>query len=170
MWIWATSHWMPPVCSRPHRSSLSRRLSGRRTDEVMNMPAKKDMPSTLQRSPKKAQETWGKTHDSAVDQYGEGERAHRTAFDSLKHSFEKVGDHWEPKEKKGPSDSQAAKRGAAARKGGRTAGGVDANASKAHLMDLAKRLDVPGRSRMTKKQLVDALQKANARETSKATR
>ena len=139
----------------------------------MTVPAKttkKDMPSTLQRSPKKAQETWGKTHDSAVEQYGEGERAHRTAFDSLKHSFEKVGDHWEQKKEKGPSDSQAAKRGPAARKGGKTAGGVDANASKAHLMDLARRLAVPGRSRMTKSQLVEALQKANARETSRASR
>ena len=81
-----------------------------------------------------------------------------------------MGDHWEAKEQKGPSDSQAAKRGPAARKGGKTAGGVDANASKAHLMDLAKRLDVPGRSRMTKPQLVEALQKANARETSRASR
>jgi hypothetical protein len=139
----------------------------------MTVPAKttkKDMPATLQRSPKKAQETWGKTHDSAVDEYGEGERAHRTAFSSLKHSFEKVGDRWEPKKKKGPSDSQAAKGGRAASKGGATAGGVDANASKAHLMDLARRLDVPGRSRMTKGQLVKALQKANSRATSKATR
>ena len=127
------------------------------------MPAKKDMPSTLQRSPKKAQETWSKTHDSAVEEYGEGERAHRTAFSALKHSFEKVGDHWEPKEdgKKGPSDKQAAKRGAAARKGGPTAGGVDANASKAHLYDIAKRLKVPGRSTMSKAQLVEAIQKAN---------
>jgi cation transport regulator ChaB len=139
----------------------------------MTVPAKttkKDMPATLQRSPKKAQETWGKTHDSAVDEYGEGERAHRTAFSSLKHSFEKVGDRWEPKKKKGPSDSQAAKGGRAASKGGATAGGVDTNASKAHLMDLARRLDVPGRSRMTKGQLVKALQKANSRATSKATR
>ena len=131
---------------------------------------KKDLPSTLQRSPKKAQDTWAKTHDSAVEQYGEGERAHRTAFDSLKHSFEKVGDHWEPKKEKGPSDSQAAKTGPAARKGRKTAGGVDANASKAHLMDLARRLEVPGRSRMTKGELVKALQKANARGTSKASR
>ena len=79
------------------------------------MPAKKDLPSTLQRSSKKAQRTWGKTHDAAVEQYGEGERAHRTAFDSLKHSFEKVGDHWEAKDEKGPSDAQAAKSGPAAR-------------------------------------------------------
>jgi len=46
------------------------------------------------RSPKKAQETWLKTHDSAVEQYGEGERAHRTPFKSLKHGWEKVDDRW----------------------------------------------------------------------------
>ncbi len=128
------------------------------------MPAREDLPSTLKRSPKKAQDTYAKTHDSAVEEYGEGERAHRTAFSAVKHSFEKVGDHWEPKEKKGPSDAKAA--------GGRstkaeTAGGVDANASKKHLMDVAKRLDVAGRSRMTKPELVDAIQKANTRSTRK---
>jgi hypothetical protein len=133
------------------------------------MPAKKDLPSTLQRSSKKAQRTWGKTHDAAVEQYGEGERAHRTAFDSLKHSFEKVGDHWEAKDEKGPSDAQAAKSGPAARRGTtKTAGGVDANATKAHLMDVAKRLDVRGRSRMNKAELVEAIQKANDRETRKS--
>jgi cation transport regulator ChaB len=129
------------------------------------MPARDDMPSTLQRSPKKAQDTYAKTHDSAVEEYGEGERAHRTAFSAVKHSFEKVGDHWEPKAKKGPSDGKAA--------GGRdtkakTAGGVDANASKEHLMDVAKRLDVTGRSKMTKAELVDAIQKANDKSTRKA--
>ena len=134
------------------------------------MPAKKDMPSTVQRSGKKAQETWGKTHDSAAEQYGDGERAHRTAFASLKHTHEKVGDHWEQKGSKGPSDKQAAKSGAAARRGGRTAGGVDANATKAHLMDVAKRLDVRGRSSMSKDELVDAIQKANNRETARSRR
>lgn len=129
------------------------------------MPAREDIPSTLKRSSKKAQETYAKTHDSAVEQYGEGERAHRTAFSAVKHSFEKVGDHWEPKQEKGPSDAKAA--------GGRntrakTAGGVDANASKQHLMDVAKRLDITGRSRMTKPELVDAIQKANASATRKA--
>ena len=59
------------------------------------MPARKELPRTLRRSPPKAQRTWMKTHDAAVKTYGEGERAHRTAFASLKHSFEKVGDHWE---------------------------------------------------------------------------
>jgi cation transport regulator ChaB len=132
------------------------------------MPAKEELPSTLQRSPKKAQETWSKTHDSAVDEYGEGERAHRTAYSSLKHGFEKVGDHWEAKDSKGPSDKQAAKSGTSARRGGKTAGGVDANASKSHLMDVAKRLDISGRSKMNKDELVDAIKKANARETRKS--
>ncbi|MEP6851609.1 MAG: ChaB family protein [bacterium] len=137
------------------------------------MPADDDdIPSTVRRSPAKARRTWKATHDSAVEQYGEGERAHRTAFAALKHSFEKVGDHWEPKPDgaKGPSDAQAARSGRDARRASDTAGGVDANASKKHLLDLARSLDVPGRSRMTKPQLVDALQKANNRETARARR
>src|SRR5687768_15271238 len=110
------------------------------------MPGKQELPSTLERSSKKAQRTWIKAHDAAVEEYGEGERAHRTAFAAVKHSFEKVGDHWEAKDSKGPSDQQAGRSGSAARKGGETAEGVDANATKSHLMDVAKRLDVSGRS------------------------
>jgi uncharacterized protein YecT (DUF1311 family) len=53
------------------------------------MPGKEELPDTLKRSPKKAQRTWLKTHDSAVETYGEGEAAHRAAFASLKHSFQK---------------------------------------------------------------------------------
>jgi hypothetical protein len=129
------------------------------------MPGREELPGTIARSPKKAQRTWIKAHDSAVQTYGEGQRSHRTAFAALKHSFEKVGDHWEPKQEKGPSDEQAAR---STPKQGRTAGGVDANASKQHLYDLAKKLDVPGRSTMTKQQLVDAIGKANNRKTAKA--
>ena len=130
------------------------------------MPAKKDMPSTLRRSPSKAQRTWSEAHDSAVQTYGEGERAHRTAFSALKHTHEKVGDHWEPKDGRGPSDERAKRRGP--NPGGRTAGGVDANASKQHLYEKAKILGVKGRSKMTKDELVRALQRANDRETRKA--
>jgi len=131
----------------------------------VTVPAREELPSTLRRSSKKAQRTWIETHDSAVETYGEGERAHRTAFAAVKHSFEKSGDHWEPKDKKGPSDAKATGgRGTKAK----TAGGVDANASKKHLMDQAKKLDIGGRSRMTKDELVDAIQKANARSTRKA--
>lgn len=131
----------------------------------MPRPRGEDLPSTLRRSPEKAQRTWQETHDSAVDSYGEGERAHRTAFSSLKHSYEKVGDHWEPKEHRGPSDAQAARRTDAP---GRTAGGVDANASKSHLQDRARQLKIPGRSGMSRGQLVEALEKASARETARA--
>src|SRR5690349_17195584 len=118
------------------------------------MPGRETMPSTIRRSSAKAQDTWVQTHDSAGEEYGEGERAHRTAFAALKHSFEKVGDHWEPKARKGPSDRQAARSGASARRGGKTAGGVDANASKQHLYDLARRAGIKGRSAMTKAELV----------------
>ncbi|MEX0426986.1 ChaB family protein [Nocardioides sp. DS6] len=132
------------------------------------MPGKQELPSTLERSNKKAQRTWIEAHDSAVEEYGEGQRAHRTAYSALKHSFEKVGDHWEPKDRKGPSDKQAAKSGAPARRGGKTAGGVDANASKSHLMDVARKLDISGRSTMKKDELVKAIEKANGRKTAKA--
>ncbi|HEX3621314.1 MAG TPA: ChaB family protein [Acidimicrobiales bacterium] len=122
------------------------------------MPAKEEMPATIKRSPAKAQRTWAKTHDSAVETYGEGERAHRTAFSALKHSFEKVGDRWQPKKKKGPSDPQAAKGGAAARRGGKTYGGVDVlgNSRKA-LYERAKGLNVKGRSKMSKEELAEAI-------------
>lgn len=127
---------------------------------------KKELPSTLQRSDAHAQQTFAKVHDSAAEQYGDPARAHQVAFAALKHTHEKVGDHWEPKEggRKGPSDS----RSEGSRNTGKTAGGVDANATKKHLLELAKRLDVRGRSRMTKAELVEALQKANDRETAKA--
>ena len=128
-------------------------------------PRKSELPSTLQRSPAKAQRTFAKAHDSAAEEYGEGRRAHQTAYSALKHTHEKVADHWEPKEGKGPSDAQAA--------GGRdtdreTAGGVDANASKKHLQQVARRLDISGRSTMNKDELVTAIRKANDRETERA--
>ena len=126
-----------------------------------------ELPSTLRRSPKKAQRTFAKAHDSAADEYGDERRANQVAWAAVKHSFEKVGDRWAVKEKgrKGPSDAQAA--------GGRntnkqTKGGVDANATKAHLVMLAKKLDISGRSKMKKQQLVEAIQKANTKKTADA--
>ena len=131
---------------------------------VLNKKERERLPSTLKRSPAKAQDTYIHTLESAEEVHGDGEAAHRIAFGSLKHSFEKVGDHWEPKDKKGPSDPQDAKRGRAARQSTtKTAGGVDAFASKAHLLDVAKRLAVKGRSKMTKPELVEAIDKANQR-------
>ena len=132
------------------------------------MPIREDLPSTLRRSPKAAQDTFAKAYDSAVETYGAGERARRTAYAALKHSFEKVGDHWEKKSSRGPSDAQA--RGGRGKPTRATKGGVDANASKRHLMELARRLDISGRSRMTKAELVAAIEKENARATRQARR
>jgi cation transport regulator ChaB len=126
-----------------------------------------ELPSTLKRSPKKAQRTFAKAHDSAADEYGDQRRANQVAWAAVKHSFEKVGDRWAVKEKgkKGPSDEQAAGGRNTTRK---TKGGVDANATRNHLLELAKKLDITGRSKMKKKQLVDAIQKANTRKTADA--
>jgi cation transport regulator ChaB len=98
-----------------------------------------EIPSTLRRSPEKAQRTFAKAHDSAADEYGDERRANQVAWAAVKHSYEKVGDHWEPKDEKGP-----------------------------HLMDVAKKLDISGRSRMKKDELVDAIEKANNRKTASA--
>src|SRR5919112_340631 len=119
-----------------------------------------ELPSTLKRSPKKAQRTFAKAHDSAAGEYGDEKRANQVAWAAVKHSFEKVGGG-----KKGPSDPQPAGGKNTNRK---TAGGVDANATKDHLLSLAKKLGVSGRSKMKKKELVDAIQKANNRKTADA--
>lgn len=126
---------------------------------------KSELPSTLKKSDAKAQRTFAKAHDAAVQEYGEGERAHRVAYSALKHSYEKIGDHWEPKSKKGPSDQRARSGGPNAT--GESAEGVNANATKKHLMDVARRLDIAGRSSMSKDELVSAIQKANRRETAR---
>ena len=128
-------------------------------------PKQSELPSTLQKSDAKAQRTFAETHDSAAEEYGEGARAHRVAFSALKHSYEKVGDHWEPKDEKGPSDSRDESGGP--NPAGESAGGVDANATKKHLLDVARKLDVSGRSTMTKDELVSAIDKANQRATAK---
>jgi len=130
-------------------------------------PKKDELPSTLQRSGRKAQQTFAETYDSAMEQYDDERRSYQTAFASLKHTHEKVGDHWEPKDEYGPSDAHAASENPR-ESSAPTAGGVDANATKKHLYELATRLGVEGRSRMTKSELVEALQKANDRASARA--
>ena len=124
---------------------------------------REELPSTLQRSPKEAQRTFMKTHDNAVEQYGEGERAHRTAYASLKHSFERVGDHWEPKDGKGPSDPRSTKSTAEKRQEkGETFRGVDYYGNtKQELYERARKRGIEGRSQMSKKELARALAKAD---------
>ena len=126
---------------------------------------KSELPSTLQKSPVKAQETFAKAHDAAAEQYGDEGQAYRVAFSAVKHSFEKVGDRWEAKDETGPSDERARIGGLSDE--GEAAEGVNANATKKHLMDVARRLDVPGRSTMTKDELVEAIMLANRRISAK---
>jgi cation transport regulator ChaB len=134
------------------------------------MPTRdEDIPSTLQRSPKKVRETYEKTLDSAHETYDSEARAHRTAWSAVKHVAEKKGDHWEPKDEKGPSDPQAARGGREARDAPRrTYGGVDASRPKHELYDEARAAGVEGRSKMNKDELARALQRANDRATARA--
>jgi cation transport regulator ChaB len=134
------------------------------------MPTKKDdLPSTLQRSPKKVQDAYAKTLDSAEESYDSEQRAHRTAWSSVKHIAEKQGDHWELKDEPGPSDAQAARGGKAARDRPKTThGGVNANKTKDELLKDARKAGIEGRSKMNKDELADALRKHSDRETAKA--
>jgi hypothetical protein len=141
-----------------------------------------ELPSTLRRSPKKAQETFAKARDAAVEEYGVGRRASQTAYAALKHRFEKVGDHWEAKPsdrsarpRKGPASGpvrggrmSAAKATARGKRPHNATDGVDTNASKAHLYEVARRLDIAGRSSMSRQQLVNAIRKENRNATRRA--
>jgi cation transport regulator ChaB len=167
-----TSNAVPVVTQRAYAGVSTGTDYGYESGMALNKKQKERLPATLQRSPAKAQDTYIHTLESAEKDHGDGEAAHRIALSSLKHSFEKVGDHWEAKAEKGPSDAQAARPSGRAKisKPRATAGGVDANASKKHLLEVARRLDVEGRSKMDKAELVDAIDTANRRETEKARR
>ncbi len=117
------------------------------------------MPSTLKRSPKKAQDTYEKTLESAEKEYDDEARAHRTAYGALKHGFEKVGDHWEPKERKGPSDPESAATGDPAKHPNlKSFRGVDYYGhTKEELYERAKKLGIQGRSSMDKEELAEAI-------------
>lgn len=125
----------------------------------MPIEKKSDLPGTLQRSPEKAQDAYAKTLESAEERYDSEERAQRTAYAALKHTHEKVGDHWEAKDEPGPSDPQAEQSGADARdRPKETYGGVDAEGNtREELYERAKAAGVDGRSDMTKAELAKAL-------------
>ena len=122
---------------------------------------KEDVPDTIERSPKKVQDTYEKTLDSAHEQYDSEERAHRTAWAAVKHVAEKKGDHWELKDEPGPSDPQSKQSGRQARDHPKaTYGGVDVEGTtKDELYERAKKLDIEGRSNMTKEELAAAIAK-----------
>ena len=127
--------------------------------ETREKVRRSELPGTLRRSGRKAQRTFAKAHDAAVEQYGEGERAHRTAMSALKHTHEKVGDRWVPKDRPGPSDPRSTKSTAQKRRGeGETFGGVDVEQNtKQELYERARHLGVEGRSKMSKRELARAV-------------
>lgn len=127
------------------------------------MPLKRDdLPGTLLRSADKVQRAYLETLASAEETYGgDEERAHRTAWSSVKQIAEKQGDHWELKDEPGPSEPDA-------RRDAPTHGGIDATKTKAELLDDAKTADISGRSKMSKEELVDALEQHSKDETRKA--
>lgn len=54
---------------------------------------KSEIPDTLRRSGEKAQRTFTKAYDSAIEQYdGDEERAHRVAWSAVKENYEKDDD------------------------------------------------------------------------------
>src|SRR5438132_8949866 len=114
-----------------------------------------ELPSTIKRSPRKVQRVYEEALDNAHREYDSEERAHRTAWAAVKHVAEKRGDHWELKDHPGPSDAQSRQSGRAARERPKpTAGGVDVfGNSKDQLYERARKLNVKGRSRMTKDEL-----------------
>ena len=124
------------------------------------MPAKKeDLPGTLKRSPKKVQRTYEKTLDGAHEEYGDEERAHRTAWGAVKNVAEKRGDHWEEKDETGPSDPRSKQPPKEKREGkGETYGGIDVEGNtKKELAERAKKAGISGYSSMTKQELAKAL-------------
>jgi cation transport regulator ChaB len=132
-------------------------------------PVKSELPGPVARSDEHAQGTFAKAHDSATQvrgHEGDEEYANRVAYAALKHAYEKVGDHWEGKAEAGPSDSRSESGGPDP--SGESFGGVDANASKKHLLEIARRLDVPGRSGMNKDELAAAIDTANKKANQRA--
>ena len=62
-----------------------------------------ELPDTLKRSSKQAQETFIRALASAGQVYGEGDQALRAAYAEFKRTFEKRGDHWIPKQTPAPA-------------------------------------------------------------------
>jgi cation transport regulator ChaB len=121
------------------------------------------LPSTLERSPKKAQDTYEETLESAEKTYeGDESAAHRVAWGAVKHSFEKVGDRWEPKAERGPSDERSKSGGPNA--SGASYGGVDVEGhTKDELLAEARRLGAHATTKMTKSEIAQELMRANQR-------
>ena len=63
-----------------------------------SLPPAGELPGTLKRSSKDAQQTFTRALTRAVQAYGGGDQAVRAAYAGFKRRFEKRGDHWIPKQ------------------------------------------------------------------------
>ncbi len=106
-----------------------------------------------------------KTLAQAEAEYDHDEaRAHRVAWSVVKHSYEKVGDHWEKKPHRGPSDERAKSGGPHPH--GVSHGGVNVlGHTRAELLERAKSLGIDLGKHATKDDLAEAINMANICET-----
>jgi hypothetical protein len=65
-----------------------------------------ELPSTIKRSSEESQQAFSRALASAVQAYGAGDQAVRTAYAEFKRAFEKCGDHWIPKQAASPETDQ----------------------------------------------------------------
>jgi anti-sigma B factor antagonist len=79
----------------PNFASLAEALAATAvTANGLSLAPAGDLPGTVRRSSKEAQETFAGALASAVRVYGEGDQAFRAAYVEFKRTFEKRGDHW----------------------------------------------------------------------------
>jgi hypothetical protein len=71
-------------------------------------PAEGEIPQTISRSEKRAQEIWKKARDEAAGGGDDERSGERAAYEALKQEYEKKGDHWV---KKGSDRATPARRG-----------------------------------------------------------
>lgn len=94
-----------------------------------------DLPDTLERSPKHAQDIYRETLRSAHETYnGDEARAHRVAYAAVKHEYKKSGDRWVPRTLEDKTRDE--------------------------LYEDAKDLEIAGRSKMNKDELLSAVRDA----------
>jgi hypothetical protein len=86
----------------------------------------------------------------------EGGRDRRTAYVPLKHDSERITESWARTGRKtGLEPAVTASRPSVAR----LVGGIDPNATRGSLYKVAKRLAIKGRSGMTRRQLLEAIER-----------
>lgn len=125
-----------------------------------------ELPSTLRKSNTKAQTTFAKAHDSAVESYGAGRRAHRVACSALTQVTTRSATTVKARTTRGhrmggPAVTTQMRKVPLRNELARTPARSTCCRWRAH------RLDIRGRSTMNKKQLVTAIEKEDRRETRK---